>query len=83
MQKIRYICKNCGAEHLIIAQWGDLRPKRCRNKKCNTSFLAHPDKLIIKLPQTPEPEKEVEEVKVVKKQSKKVSKKDKVEELDE
>ena len=51
MNKVKYTCKNCGWETSIRAEWGDLRPKRCMNKKCNTSFLAHPDALIIVRPE--------------------------------
>lgn len=51
MEKIKYQCKNCGWETAIREEWGDLRPKRCMNKKCNTSFAAHPDALIITRPE--------------------------------
>ena len=49
--KIKYQCKSCGWETTIREEWGDLRPKRCMNKKCNTSFAAHPDSLIITRPE--------------------------------
>lgn len=48
--KIKYICKNCGWEISIRAEWGDLRPKRCMNRKCNTSFRKYPESLIIQYP---------------------------------
>lgn len=51
MDKVKYQCKNCGWETSIRQEWGDLRPKRCMNKKCNTSFAAHPDALIITRPE--------------------------------
>lgn len=51
MDKIKYQCKNCGWETAIRQEWGDLRPKRCMNKKCNTSFTKHRDALIITLPE--------------------------------
>ncbi len=57
MEKIKYQCKNCGWETAIRQEWGDLRPKRCMNKKCNTSFVKHRDALI-----TTHPEKKEEEV---------------------
>ena len=57
MDKIKYACKNCGWETSIREEWGDLRPKRCMNKKCNTSFQKTPDALIIT-----RPEKKVEQV---------------------
>ena len=54
MEKIKYQCKNCGWETAIREEWGDLRPKRCMNKKCNTSFAAQPDALIITRPESRE-----------------------------
>ena len=49
--KIKYTCKNCGWTTSIREEWADLRPKRCMNKKCNTSFHRSPDSLIVELPQ--------------------------------
>ncbi len=49
--KIKYQCKNCGWETSIREEWGDLRPKRCMNKKCNTSFVANKEALIIVRPE--------------------------------
>lgn len=49
--KIKYQCKNCGWETSIREEWGDLRPKRCMNKKCNTSFAVHKEALIITRPE--------------------------------
>lgn len=57
MNKIKYTCKKCGWETQIREEWGDLRPKRCMNKKCNTSFLADPSALITVRPGQQEPEK--------------------------
>jgi hypothetical protein len=51
MKKIKYTCKNCGWETSIWEEWADLKPKRCMNRKCNTSFLLHPDALITTLPE--------------------------------
>lgn len=56
MEKIKYQCKNCGWETSIREEWGDLRPKRCMNKKCNTSFVKYRDALIVT---RPEPKAEV------------------------
>ena len=50
LKRIHYECKNCGWKTSIIAQWGDLSPKRCTNKKCNTSFLKNPEKLLTQHP---------------------------------
>ncbi len=51
MAKIKYVCKNCNWETSIREEWGDLKPKRCMNKRCNTSFVAKPDCLDIQRPQ--------------------------------
>lgn len=50
MERIKYTCSNCGWETSVVAQWKDLKPKRCMNKKCNTSFRKDPESLIIKDP---------------------------------
>ena len=49
--KIKYTCKNCGWETSIREEWADLKPRRCMNKKCNTSFLKNPESLEIARPQ--------------------------------
>lgn len=59
MNKIKYECKNCGWETSIREDWGDLRPKRCMNKKCNTSFIVNRDSLIITRPEPKDIEPEV------------------------
>lgn len=51
MNKIKYQCKNCGWETSIREDWGDLRPKRCMNRKCNINFQASKDSLIITRPE--------------------------------
>lgn len=52
MSKIKYSCTNCGIwETSITAEWSDIKPKRCMNKKCNTSFITNPDALKTELPQ--------------------------------
>lgn len=51
INKIKYTCKNCGWTTSIREEWSDLKPKRCMNKKCNTSFHKSPDFLLIDLPQ--------------------------------
>lgn len=60
--KVKYTCKNCGWFTEILEEWSDLKPRRCMNKKCNTSFLKHPNTLITEVPvkqqvmrQEPEP----------------------------
>jgi len=58
MQKIKYSCKNCGWETQIREEWADLKPKRCMNKKCNTSFLKSPESLEVARPQKDEPKVE-------------------------
>lgn len=45
--KIRYTCKNCGWTTSIRQEWADLKPRRCMNKKCNTSFQKSADSLLI------------------------------------
>jgi hypothetical protein len=50
MERIKYTCANCGWETSVIAQWKDLKPKRCMNKKCNASFLKNPEALLCKDP---------------------------------
>lgn len=58
MQKIKYTCKNCGWETQIREEWADLKPKRCMNKKCNTSFVKSPESLEIAHPVKDEPKVE-------------------------
>lgn len=48
--KIKYTCKNCGWTTSIREEWADLKPRRCMNKKCNTSFQKAPDSLITEVP---------------------------------
>ena len=48
--KIKYTCKNCGWTTSIREEWADLRPKRCMNKKCNTSFQKSPESLVTEMP---------------------------------
>lgn len=48
--KIKYTCKNCGWTTSIREEWADLKPKRCMNKKCNTSFQKSPESLITDRP---------------------------------
>lgn len=61
INKIKYTCKNCGWETSIREEWGDLKPKRCMNKKCNASFLARPDMLVTQRPVKKKVEKKKEE----------------------
>lgn len=64
--KIKYTCKNCGWTTSIREEWADLKPKRCMNKKCNTSFHRLPESLIIEVPQ----KEEVQEKKLPRKNKK-------------
>lgn len=50
-RKVVYTCKNCGREYSIREEWGDLRPKRCVNKKCNISFINNPDMVTVTRPE--------------------------------
>ena len=61
MLKVKYTCKNCGWSTSLPAQWADQKPRRCMNKKCNTSFRKHPDKLDIDNPLLEQIKKEKEE----------------------
>lgn len=56
MAHIKYTCKNCGWETSIREEWGDLKPQRCMNKRCNVSFRAKPDMLDIQVPEVPKEE---------------------------
>lgn len=49
-EKIKYSCKSCGWTTSIRQEWADMKPKRCMNKKCNTSFVANPEALEVTLP---------------------------------
>lgn len=51
--KVKFTCKKCGWDTSIIVEWADLRPKRCMNRRCNTSFIKEPDKLQIDMPSKP------------------------------
>jgi len=50
MRKIKYTCKECGWHTSIWEEWEDLKPQRCMNRKCNTSFRVNPTSLIIEKP---------------------------------
>lgn len=64
--KIKYTCKNCGWTTSIREEWADLKPKRCMNKKCNTSFQKYPESLVVEMPKV----EEVEEKKPTKRSKK-------------
>ena len=68
--KVKYTCKKCGWGTSIRVEWADLKPKRCMNKKCNCSFLAHKKELLIEMPKSQEIKKSS---KVVKKVTKKAT----------
>lgn len=76
-EKTTYTCANCGWTASLHKNWADLKPKRCGNKRCKTSFQKNPDLLVIEIPETQKQEVTVKEVKE-KKQSK--SKKELLEE---
>lgn len=50
MDKVKYTCKNCGWSDTLPAQWADIKPKRCMNRKCNTSFRKEPEALLVENP---------------------------------
>lgn len=58
--KVKYTCNNCGWTTSIRAEWADIRPKRCMNKKCNTSFVADREALKIDRPKKPKKSSESE-----------------------
>ncbi len=60
MNRIKYSCKNCNWTTSIIEQWQDLKPKRCMNSKCNTSFRKTPEALITQKPIKVEVKKETQ-----------------------
>ena len=70
--KIKYTCKNCGWTTSIREEWADLKPKRCMNKKCNTSFQKSPESLVTDRPK-------VETAEQVEKKSQKRSRKNETE----
>lgn len=69
--KVKYTCKNCGWFTQVRAEWADLKPKRCMNKKCNTSFMKWPEALIVQVPEKPADQSEPGEVKTPSKRGKK------------
>lgn len=77
---IVYTCKKCNWQTAILAQWADLKPKKCPNKKCNCFFLKEPDQLDVKLPkETPKkkaPSTVVRKTKTTKKKFPKAKKTD-------
>ena len=50
MARIKYTCKNCGWSGSVVAEWQDIKPKKCPAKRCKTSFLKNPEKLQTELP---------------------------------
>lgn len=50
-ERIKYTCKNCNWKDSVIAAWADIKPKRCMNRKCNTSFLKNPEQLLVEYPE--------------------------------
>lgn len=48
--RIKYTCKGCGWTNSITAAWTDTKPRKCPTKRCKTSFLKNPEKLLMELP---------------------------------
>lgn len=48
--KIKYTCNNCGWTCSIREEWPDLKPKRCMNRRCNTSFEKNKEALKVDMP---------------------------------
>jgi peptide subunit release factor 1 (eRF1) len=67
--KVKFTCKNCGWTTSIREEWADLKPKRCMNKKCNTSFMKSPDSLVVELPSKEEVSEEPKKVRKKKDES--------------
>lgn len=68
MEKLVYKCSHCGWERTIPAQWADVSPRYCENKKCRysgrikndrTSFLKEPKALLILKAKKEEPKEHV------------------------
>jgi predicted GIY-YIG superfamily endonuclease len=65
--RVKYVCQNCGWSATVREEWADLKPKKCGNKKCETSFRKYPDKLLILKPEkSKKPEVTVKEAEVKK-----------------
>jgi len=77
MLKIIYKCKKCSWKKSISAEWGDLQPKMCGNKRCAVSYFKNPDLLEVTKEQPPAISITVKEDKIVTK-----SKKDKKEDYE-
>lgn len=48
--RIKYTCASCGWTGSIVAAWADMKPRKCPTKRCKTSFLKNPDKLLTEMP---------------------------------
>lgn len=66
-----YSCKKCGWQTAVLAQWADLKPKKCPNKKCGCFFLKEPGQLDVKMPPKPETAKVAPSKTLSKRKSKK------------
>lgn len=49
-RRIKYKCKQCSWEASLVAEWTDIRPKRCGNRRCGQNFLTSPTDLEITQP---------------------------------
>lgn len=50
LKKIKYTCLKCNWQGSIVELWGDLKPRRCPNKRCKVSFRKQPELLKTELP---------------------------------
>lgn len=50
MKRIKYTCKKCNWTASVVEAWADMKPIRCANKKCKTSFLKNPEQLYTEMP---------------------------------
>jgi hypothetical protein len=50
LKQIKYTCIKCNWQGSITELWGDLKPRRCPNKRCKTSFRKNPELLKVELP---------------------------------
>lgn len=72
-KRIVYSCKKCKWTTSILVAWGDLRPKRCGNRRCRWFFLKYPQDLLVERPVKKEKPKQLvqddkKKVQILKKQ---------------
>ena len=54
LKQIKYTCLKCNWQDSIVELWGDLKPRRCPNKRCKTSFRKNPELLKTEFPKKTE-----------------------------